>query len=319
VNKIPHPHWANYAFPAPRYGQRTSNIVEQQNFVYLQAQQMPVLDMFLHIWNDVQGKVFKRHQVLSTRAMASTFSDHIIELYHHDDRSSRIYDAQPYSPYQGVVQSIRNPDAEFKVSLQRSNWSCTCGEFQNNLRPCAHAFALIHHLNLAPINYIAPFHTSSAWRQTYVLFLEPVLRSELSGSDVLPPLLKRKRGRPRKKRTEQGSQVMRHQVVGEDQELEGNGPEELDSTSNMDQDESGDSDMGVEQDLGDTDSEMAATNALDSGAMEIEPEVSESSAAGVTTSAGAARPPKHSREWVLEPVEQSVPAVLQSRTRSGRS
>jgi hypothetical protein len=64
---------------------------------------------------------------------------------------------------------------------------------------------------------------------------------------------------------------------------------------------------------------MAATNALDSGAMEIEPEVSESSAAGVTTSAGAARPPKHSREWVLEPVEQSVPAVLQSRTRSGKS
>lgn len=56
--EIPHVYWADYAFPAPRYGQHTSNLVEQQNFVYLQAREMPVLDMCVFIWNDIQRKAF---------------------------------------------------------------------------------------------------------------------------------------------------------------------------------------------------------------------------------------------------------------------
>jgi hypothetical protein len=50
--EIPHKHWADYAFPAPRYGQRTSNLVEQQNHVYLQPREMPILDMCTAIWKD---------------------------------------------------------------------------------------------------------------------------------------------------------------------------------------------------------------------------------------------------------------------------
>ena len=228
-------------------------------------------------------------------------------MYHHDDRSSQVYEAQPASPLLGVVHSIRDPNLEFKVSLQRSNWSCTCGEFQNNLRPCPHTFALIHHLGLAPIDYIAPFHTSSAWQQTYALFLDPVLRSELSETDILPPDLKRRRGQPRRKRTEQFKQGLREEFVAEDigsQDTAQQGREAMeseDSSAAEDGIESWNGDMGEDE----------GTVAEDE---EVDAVLGGNSAAGKSK-----RTPKHSWEWVVEPVEPpAMTATTASRTRSGR-
>lgn len=47
LSKIPHQFWADYAFPSMRYGQRTSNLVEQQNNVYRQAREKPILTAHL--------------------------------------------------------------------------------------------------------------------------------------------------------------------------------------------------------------------------------------------------------------------------------
>jgi hypothetical protein len=311
LNTIPHTFWADYAFPAPRYGQRTSNLVEQQNFVYLQAREMPVLDMFMHIWKDVQNKVFNRHRISATAALTSNFSNHINKMYHHDNRSSQVYEAQPASPLLGVVHSIRDPNLEFKVCLQRSNWSCTCGEFQNNLRPCPHAFALIHHLGLAPIDYIAPFHTSSAWRQTYVLFLNPILRSELSETDILPPDLKRRRGRPRKKRMDQFRQGLQEEFVAEDVGSQ-NASQQAEEVLELREDSS-EAEGGIESwdgEMGDGKSIAAEDQAEENGRTVL---------GGNSTVGMSKRPPKHSWEWVLEPVEQPATVVtVSSRTRSGR-
>lgn len=215
LNEIPHQHWADYAFPAPRYGQHTSNLVEQQNFVYLQAREMPVLDMCVYIWEDIQRKAFERLE--TSQAASGPFSDHINKLYQEQDRSSRLYHAVPSSRSLGLVRSNRDGSQEFRVELKSGGrGSCTCGSFQNNLLPCVHAIAFIHKVNLAPVDYIAAFHHRQAWRQTYLLPLPPILRSSLiADKEVNPPDRKQKRGRPRKKRMEPGRCALRAEVLQE--------------------------------------------------------------------------------------------------------
>jgi hypothetical protein len=223
--EIPHKHWADYAFPAPRYGQRTSNLVEQQNHVYLQPREMPILDMCTAIWKDIQRKVFDRLQ--AAQVARGPFSEHINTLYQLDDHSSRSFEAIPSSQSLGLVHSRRDINKEFRVQLNPSGGSCSCMAFQNGKRPCVHALALIHELRLAPIDYIAPFHRLQAWQSTYLLPLPPILRSTLVGSpEILPPARKQKRGRPKKKRMESGRGGLRTEIVEEG----GNGSEDQSNT-----------------------------------------------------------------------------------------
>jgi hypothetical protein len=282
---------------------------------------MPVIDMLLHIWKDVQRKVFDRHQQAAAATLAGPFSSHIEDLYHHDDRSSRIYDACPSSPELGLVQSLREPEHEFKVCLQRTRWSCTCGDFQNNLRPCAHAFALIHRLRLAPINFIASFHTSAAWRQTYVLFLPPVMRSELSTSTVLPPALKRKRGRPKKKRMEQGMSTQRETTVESisraerEVEIRATGDVQVDCIT---QQEDG---SGLCSEEDDFDGIESVANGGEQDTMGMDEAGQGQPAHNQPVHDGGQRHsqarPKPSWEYVWEPIGPAPPVLLASRTRSG--
>ena len=62
LNAIPHHQWADYAFSGRVYGQSTSNLVKQQNFVFPKARELPVLDMLLHIWQDQLNKVLKEEK-----------------------------------------------------------------------------------------------------------------------------------------------------------------------------------------------------------------------------------------------------------------
>jgi hypothetical protein len=124
---------------------------------------MPVLDMCLYIWNDVQRKVFERSQ---TSAVATgAFSSYINNQYQHDNASSCIYIATPSSQSLGLVTSQQDPWQEFQVQLGLNGLgTCTCGLFQDNLRPCAHAIAFIHQVYGAPLDYIAKFHTRAVSR-----------------------------------------------------------------------------------------------------------------------------------------------------------
>jgi hypothetical protein len=189
--------------------------VEQQNFVYLQPREMPVLDMSLYFWNDVQRKVFERSQ---TSAVATgAFSSYINNQYQHDDASSRIYIATPSSQSLGLVSSQRDPRQEFRVQLGLNGLgTCTCGLFQDNLRPCAHAIAFIHQVYGAPLDYIAKFHTRAAWSSTYLCPLPPILSAALRSDELLlPPAMKKKRGRPQKKRMEEGRMGLRDEITEE--------------------------------------------------------------------------------------------------------
>ena len=69
--------------------------------------------------------------------------------------------------------------------------SCTCKSFQNELRPCAHAWALLDDLRLDATPFFAAFYTRLEWIATYRQPLPPILLSELvADPTVLPPKVK---------------------------------------------------------------------------------------------------------------------------------
>jgi hypothetical protein len=206
---IPHECWADYAFKAPRYGQHTSNLVEQQNWVYIQAREKPVLDMFTHIWRDMQGKLFRRS--LAATATMTPLSINATLLYRQAEDSARLFDVVPSSYTSGLVFLRQDSNIGFKVELffgqgeAESTGSCTCGKFQNDRMPCPHGLAFLHQQRFAPMQFIAQFNTKDAWMATYQQPLPTLLQSDLKiDMSVLPPLVKKKRGRPQKKRREQG-------------------------------------------------------------------------------------------------------------------
>lgn len=170
--------------------------------MYLDARELPVLDMFQEIWTNISKKVFERRE--AAHLATGPFSTYINAIFDSDSKSARIYKAIPSTRHLGRVHSIQHSQNKVIVKLEASTGSCTCGDFQNNMRPCPHALALITELRLSPNTFMAPFHTLRAWQGTYLLSVPPVLAANLPmDGSVLPPSHKKKRGRPQKRRMEQ--------------------------------------------------------------------------------------------------------------------
>jgi hypothetical protein len=184
-------------------------MVEQQNWVYIQAREKPILDMFTDIWKDMQGKVYQQHK--EAEESTASLAPNATLLYRQAEDSARLYTAIPSSSTKGLVFLRQKPELEYIINLflpSNTGWhgTCTCGKFQNDRMPCAHALALIHELRLAPLQFIDQFHTRHALLSSYSKPLPPLLRSDLElDTSIVPPAVKRRRGRPQKKRREQGA------------------------------------------------------------------------------------------------------------------
>ena len=202
--KIPVKYWADHAFPACRYGQRTSNLVEQQNNVYREAREKPILDMLQHIWDDAMGKRFRRAE--KAQGALGYLSEWASSKRREEQDNSRAYRSHHSSATAGRVYSSMDARDEAIVTLiDGCRGSCTCKSFQNELRPCAHAWALLDNLRLDATPFFAAFYTRLEWIATYCQLLPPILLSELvANPTVLPPKVKVQRGRAQTKRNEAG-------------------------------------------------------------------------------------------------------------------
>lgn len=87
--KTPTAFWADFAFPASRYGQRTSNLVEQQNNVYREAREKPILHMLQHIWDDAMKKRYLQEE--KAKKATGYLSDWATDERREDQDNSRLY------------------------------------------------------------------------------------------------------------------------------------------------------------------------------------------------------------------------------------
>ena len=202
--KIPVKYWADHAFPACRYGQRTSNLVEQQNIVYRKAREKQILDMLQHIWDDTMGKRFRRAE--KAQGALGYLSEWASSKRREEQDNSGAYRSHQSSATAGRVYSSMDARDEAIVTLiDGCRGSRTCKSFQNELRPCQHAWTILDDLRLDATLFFAAFYTCLEWNATYRQPLPPILLSELAvDPTVLPPKVKVQRGRAQTKRKEAG-------------------------------------------------------------------------------------------------------------------
>ncbi|KAI8537633.1 hypothetical protein RHMOL_Rhmol09G0039400 [Rhododendron molle] len=120
---------------------------------------------------------------------------------------------------QGVVQCVkgmaisRSSDDLYEVwcnpsvSVNIASRSCSCGEWQINSFPCAHAFCALKRAGKKLNDYVDHYYSVDAFQNTYSKSINPVptiwkdVIVGFDGNVLLPPLCnKRPPGRPRTER-----------------------------------------------------------------------------------------------------------------------
>jgi len=103
-----------------------------------------------------------------------------------------------FAVYEGAIRYI--------VCLERK--TCSCGRFQHDEIPCAHAMAVLKKKNIKDVHpYCSDYYKHDALTNTYALPIEPmpdksdwIAPESVLEEVVLPPRYKKMPGRPRKKR-----------------------------------------------------------------------------------------------------------------------
>ncbi|KAH0776309.1 hypothetical protein KY290_007720 [Solanum tuberosum] len=179
----------------------TSDIVECINGCLVEAQQLPVLDfleearILFDSWNcknreiasyrkETLGRKFEEILIINVSICAKmkvvAFSEFI------------------FSVYEGGIRYI--------VCLERKN--CSCGRFQYDEIPCAHAMAVFKKKYIKDVHpYCSDYHKPDALANTYAVSMESMpdksdwtVPESVLEEVVLPPRYKKMPGRPRKKR-----------------------------------------------------------------------------------------------------------------------
>lgn len=112
-------------------------------------------------------------------------------------------------------RSVFEVHAEYSVKVDLDNHFCSCHEWQIKGFPCAHALAAIQENNGCIYEYIDDYFKSSYFRSSYATLMSPipdiknVLHEVPEDVVIMPPLTKRRPGRPRNKMIKSVDQVLK--------------------------------------------------------------------------------------------------------------
>jgi hypothetical protein len=200
VDAIPYKTWATYAFPQPRYGHLTSNIVESLNSAWGRIRFLQPLKMMDAIWSTTMETIYNRyHRVQQNTVLA----DVPLAKFKERQKTSRRY--QVFKSKVGVYQ-VQIPDSGLKYTVELAENGCSCRNFWEYHGPCAHAIAACRFESTDPYEHFSKAYTVKSYRRTYEVAMPPLSVENLpSDLHILPPLIVKKRGRPREKRIRKGA------------------------------------------------------------------------------------------------------------------
>nr|XP_025885557.1 uncharacterized protein LOC112940993 [Solanum lycopersicum] len=116
---------------------------------------------------------------------------------------STITEVVPSSEY---IFTVHEAEKRYIVCLERK--TCTCGRFQHDEIPCAHAIAVLKHKNITNLHsHCSDYYKPYALEKTYKVVMVPMPDKEdwnvpeyVLDEIVRPPRYRRLAGRPRKQR-----------------------------------------------------------------------------------------------------------------------
>ena len=192
--------WTRSHMPANRFNIMTSNNAELVNSRLVGPRRMSLIGLLDGILN----------------AMSNWFCDRRFKGERHSELLTPTVCAELEGNYLKSLTMVvsRLNQYEFQVHANGTTLlvnlharTCYCNVFQVDQIPCAHAIAAAKDSGVDPVTLVHPFFTSEMWKEVYKETIYPVPAFErwevpdtVLDRACLPPVVRRKSGRPRKKR-----------------------------------------------------------------------------------------------------------------------
>ncbi|XP_069154906.1 uncharacterized protein [Solanum lycopersicum] len=193
--------WSRSHATVNRGRMMTSNIAECINGCLVDARQLPVLD-FLE-----EARILFGSWNCKNREIASYTKETLGRKF----EEILIINASKCSKMKVVASSefifsVYEGDIRYIVCFERKN--CSCGRFQHDEIPCAHAMTVLKKKNIKDVHpYCSDYYKPDALANTYAVPMEPmpdksdwIVPKSVLEEVILPPRYKKMPGRPRKKR-----------------------------------------------------------------------------------------------------------------------
>jgi hypothetical protein len=185
INNIPHDTWASYAFPYPRFGHITSNIVESLNAKFKEIRDLPVLQLQLALWSDCLQTINTRSK---TTFKSEEWTDYCYNHIQSAFQKSRQYHVITASPTVYQVEVGHNKSHTVRLNSAVPIWesrepelgsidiTCTCVYPDNHSILCKHAIAVLREAGADPSNYydMVTWYSIDTYRNTYSHLMEPI-------------------------------------------------------------------------------------------------------------------------------------------------
>jgi hypothetical protein len=145
------------------------------------------------IWDYIMSKFFQRQQ--DANALNTPYPPNILQMLNTAEEEATHLVAIASSRHE---VKVTDPEfgSQFLVQFSPS-WKCTCGDFQDFLLPCKHAWRAITVLQGRHYDYVASYYSTQSLRDTYKNSLPALLKDDLiPNQNCGPPVSRRQRGRP---------------------------------------------------------------------------------------------------------------------------
>lgn len=198
---IPKRAWCKHAFTIyPKCDVLMNNLSEAFNATILLARDKPILTMMDWIRSYLMGRFaalnekFQKYQgdVMPKPLKRLTW----------ETKASQHWFPQACGHLKFEVKSVLDPDTRFIVDIGQH--SCTCNWWDLVGIPCRHAVAAISHNMQQPVNFVHSYYRRDAYKATYGHAISPINGKRMwpytPDAPILPPVYKRKAGRPKKLR-----------------------------------------------------------------------------------------------------------------------
>ncbi|KAL9935878.1 hypothetical protein V8E36_005455 [Tilletia maclaganii] len=185
----------------------TSNLAEIANSLLVPVRALPLKDLLSGIYEHQQEKFHARAE--EAMAWKGSITPTATKFLHRSCEDARTMHVVPSSMLSGLVRDAhRGYEVLLPGSINAPQGWCSCGRFQQLLRPCAHAAALSLYHKQPPLQQVHSGYNTATWRATYGKKYAPIATDNLAHDmSFEPPELISKKGRPRTKRMEKGKQA----------------------------------------------------------------------------------------------------------------
>ncbi|KAL8481517.1 hypothetical protein ACS0TY_027868 [Phlomoides rotata] len=200
LEQLPYDKWAlAYSSHITRYGEMTSNAAESFNFWIREARSLPITFMIDVIRSKIVGWYVERRKksILWSGVLCPSKEDIWNELT--DIGRSWFVVECP----NGQFEVTSNPSVVVDLRLR----VCTCYQWQIRGFPCAHVVAVIRKNCTSIYNHVDEAFFVAKYQQCYMFDINPIPETEkfecqslVDQPKILPPILKRSAGRPKKSR-----------------------------------------------------------------------------------------------------------------------